>query len=210
MATLKDGLFGGFSGKVGGVVGSTWNGIQVVKKLPAPRKNGSSPAQLEQQAKFRLLVNFLKPITPILNKAFEKSKFPMTAFNKALSNNQNAITGIYPDYKMDYTNVILCKGYIRNGDVIKVMTNSEGKLILSLNKSSLYSIAAIWTLFFIAAYEEESGRWIYKMNTESTADQFYGLDLSPFRSKSFHIYSGFLPATGASTISLYSGMITIQ
>lgn len=210
MAILKNGLFGGFSGKVGGVVGSSWKGKQIVKKLPGPRKTESSPAQLTQQTKFSKLVNFLKPVTPILNKAFEKSKLNMTAFNKAFSNNQNAITGIYPDYTIDYANVILCKGYIQNGDVVKVMINAEGKMVLSLNKSSLYSIPWIWTLFFIAAYEEETGRWIYKMNPELTADQSYELDLSQFRSKSFHIYSGFMPATGASTISLYNGVITVQ
>jgi Family of unknown function (DUF6266) len=210
MATLRKGLFGGFSGKLGGVVGSSWKGILVVKKLPAPRKTGPSPAQLEQQARFSQLVSFLRPVTPLLNKAFEKSNLNMSAFNKALSNNQNAVTGIYPDFKIDYSKVILCKGYIRNGDVIELVAGSEGKLILSVCKSSLYRIAAIWTLFFIAAYEQESGQWIYKMNPKLTDNQTYELDLSPFRSKSFHTYAGFMPATGASTISLYTGMITVQ
>ena len=188
MATLRKGILGGFSGKVGGVVGSTWKGKQVLRSLPAPRKTGPSPAQLEQQARFTLLVSFIRPVTPILNKAFEKSNLNMSAFNKALSNNQDAVTGNYPDFKIDYTKVILCKGYIRNGDVIELVAGSEGKLILSVNKSSLYSITWIRTLFFIAAYEEESGRWIYKMNPKLTADQTYELDLSPFRSKSFHIF----------------------
>jgi Family of unknown function (DUF6266) len=210
MATLRKGILGGFSGKVGGVVGSTWKGKQVLKSLPSPRKTGSSTAQLEQQAKFTQLVNFLKPITSILTKAFEKSNLPMTAFNKAMSNNQNAVTGIYPDFKIDYTKVILCKDFIRNGDVITVEANAEGKLILSVSKSSLFSVAAIWKLFFIAAYEEESGRWIYKMNPELAADQTYVLDLSQFHSKPFHTYAGFMAVHGASTISLYSGMITVR
>jgi hypothetical protein len=210
MATLRKGILGGFSGKVGGVVGSTWKGKQVVKGLPAPRKTGPSPAQLEQQARFGQLVSFLRPVTPLLNQAFEKSNLNMSAFNKALSNNQSAVTGIYPDFKIDYTKVILCKGYIRNGEVTKAVAGSEGKLILSVCKSSLYSIAAIWTLFFIAAYEEESGQWIYIMNPKSAGDQMYELDLSPFRSKSVHTYAGFMAATGSSTISLYTGMITVQ
>ena len=210
MATLKNGLFGQFSGKIGGVVGSSWKGKQVVKKLPGPRKTGPSPVQLKQQARFTQLIGFLKPITPILNKAFEKTKLQMTAFNKAFSNNKNAVTGIYPDFTIDYTNVILCKGSIRNPNVITVMVNSEGKMVLSVSKSSLYSIAAIWTLFFIAAYNEESRRWIYVMNPAPASDQTYELDLSLFRSKSFHTYAGFMPATGSSTISLYTGIITVQ
>jgi hypothetical protein len=210
MATLRKGILGGFSGKVGGVVGSTWKGKQVLRSLPAPRKTGPSSSQLEQQARFSQLVSFLSPVTPLLNEAFQKSNLNMSAFNKALSNNQNVVTGNYPDFKIDYTKVNLCKGYIRNGDVIELVAGSEGKLIVSLSKSSLYSIPAIWKLFFIAAYEEESGRWIYKMNPKSADDQTYELDLSQYRSKSFHTYAGFMPATSASTISLYTGMITVQ
>jgi len=209
MATLKNGLFGQFSGRIGGVVGTSWKGKQVVKKLPARRKTGPTPAQLQQQAKFSLLMGFLKPIKSILEKAFEKTKLPMTALNKAMSDNQNAVTGIYPDFKMDYANVTLCKGAIRNPDVLKVAASSEGKLILSINRSSLYSVAAIWTLFYIAAYEEESRRWVYVINPEPADDKTYELDLSRFRSKSFHTYVGFMPATGNSTISLYTGMITV-
>jgi hypothetical protein len=210
MATFRKGILGGFSGKVGDVVGSTWKGKQVIRKLPAPGKTGPSPAQLKQQARFGKLVGFLRPVTPLLNQAFEKSNLNMSAFNKALSNNQNAITGVYPDFKIDYTKVILCKGYIRNGEVIEVVAGSEGKLILSVCKSSLYSIVAIWRLFFIAAYEEESGRWIYTMNPKSAGDQRYALDLSAFRSKSVHTYAGFMAATGSSSISLYTGMVTVK
>ncbi len=192
------------------MVGSSCKGKHVVKKLLARRKTEPTQAQLQQQAKFSLLMVFLKPVKLILNQAFEKTKLPMTAFNKAFSNNQNAITGIYPDYKIDYANVSLCKGAIRNPDVIIVEANSDGKLILSVSRSSLYSIAAIWTLFFIAAYEVESKRWIYVMNPPLTDHQTYEIDLSLYRSKSFHVYTGFMPATGASTISLYTGMITVQ
>ncbi|HLA59977.1 MAG TPA: DUF6266 family protein [Puia sp.] len=210
MAIIKNGIFGKISGRMGDKIYSNYKGTQVVKKLPARRKTAPTPAQLKQQVKFALLMGFLKPVKSILNKAFEKTRLPMTAFNKAFSNNLNAITGIYPDYQIDYANVSLCKGAISNPNVIMVEANSEGKLILSLNRDSLYSIAAIWTLFFIAAYEEESKRWIYTMNPASIADQTYEIDLSQNRSKSFHVYAGFMPATGASTISLYTGRITVQ
>jgi hypothetical protein len=182
----------------------------VLKTLPAQRKTGPSPAQLEQQAKFGQLVSFLRPITPLLNQAFEKLNLNMSAFNKAFSNNQDAFTGTYPDFKIDYTKVILCKGYIRDADVVQVAVNANGKLILLVSQNSLYSIAEIWKLFFIAAFEEESGRWIYTLNPKSSGDQKYELDLILFRSKSCHVYTGFMSTAGASTISLYTGMITIQ
>jgi hypothetical protein len=65
-------------------------------------------------------------------------------------------------------------------------------------------------LFFIAAYEEESLGWIYKMNPELSDDQTCELDLKPFRSKAVHTYAGIMPPVGRYSTSLYTGRITVQ
>ncbi|MDP9040682.1 MAG: DUF6266 family protein [Bacteroidota bacterium] len=52
MGTIVKGILGGFSGKVGTVVGSSWKGLAVMKSVPGPRKGSPTLLQLEQQAKF--------------------------------------------------------------------------------------------------------------------------------------------------------------
>ena len=57
MGKIKQGILGGFRGKVGTVVGSYWNGIFYMKALPqSSRKGGKSSKQKMQQGYFKELV----------------------------------------------------------------------------------------------------------------------------------------------------------
>ena len=57
MGKIKQGILGGFRGKVGTVVGSYWNGIFYMKALPqSKRKGGKSCNQKMQQGYFKELV----------------------------------------------------------------------------------------------------------------------------------------------------------
>ena len=56
MGKIKQGILGGFSGKVGTVVGSYWNGIFYMKGLPQSYKKGRSSNQKMQQGYFKELV----------------------------------------------------------------------------------------------------------------------------------------------------------
>ena len=57
MGKIKQGILGGFRGKVGTVVGSYWNGIFYMKGLPqSKRKGGKSGNQKMQQGYFKELV----------------------------------------------------------------------------------------------------------------------------------------------------------
>lgn len=53
MATLSKGILGGFSGKVGPVVGATWRGMDVIRSRPKSSRRTPSERQLEQQLKFK-------------------------------------------------------------------------------------------------------------------------------------------------------------
>jgi hypothetical protein len=62
MATIKQGILGAFSGKVGNVVGSSWKGIPVMKSLPPSVSNPRTAAQLAQRSAMSQAVAFAKPI----------------------------------------------------------------------------------------------------------------------------------------------------
>ena len=53
MAKIKQGILGGFSGKVGGVVGSSWKGIAVMKAKPLSVANPRTASQVIQRTKFK-------------------------------------------------------------------------------------------------------------------------------------------------------------
>lgn len=111
MAKLRSGILDGFSGKVGTVVGSIWNGICTIRLYNANPSNPKSPAQLEQRAKFGTMIKFLLPLTAFLRLGFASTAIKMTALNAAMKANiKEAITGIYPAFEIDYTKAMVSVG----------------------------------------------------------------------------------------------------
>jgi hypothetical protein len=87
MAKMGNGINGKITGKVGSVIGSHWRGISYIRSVPNKKKKISSPAQMQQQARFSLMANFLNIFKSLLSISFSKYTMRMTGSNKALSFN---------------------------------------------------------------------------------------------------------------------------
>ena len=66
MGTIKQGILGGFSGKVGTVVGSTWKSIHYMRALAVSISNPRTEKQQNQRSKFATTINFVKTMTPFI------------------------------------------------------------------------------------------------------------------------------------------------
>ena len=53
MGKIKQGILGGFRGKVGTVIGASWNGIAYMRGLAQSHKNPQTEAQLKQRSFFK-------------------------------------------------------------------------------------------------------------------------------------------------------------
>lgn len=85
MATFNKGILGGFSGKVGTVVGANWRGKDIMRSLPKPSDKEPTEKQLLQQAKFKLAVTFLQPVKTIQSKYFGAGSGVKSRVNLAVS-----------------------------------------------------------------------------------------------------------------------------
>jgi len=111
MGTIKQGILGGFSGKVGTVIGGNWKGIDYMRSKASSVSNPKTEAQLDQRARFGAALAFLQPITPFIRVGFKNYAIKMTAFNSAMSYNlNNALIGAYPDYSIDYASALVSRG----------------------------------------------------------------------------------------------------
>lgn len=111
MGTIKQGILGGFSGKVGTVIGASWKGISYMRSIPQHVKNPRTEGQVSQRSKFALTLNLLKPMTAFLRTGWKLYAHKQTAFNAAMSYTlANAITGTYPDYSIDPSKVLVSRG----------------------------------------------------------------------------------------------------
>jgi len=111
MGTIKQGILGGFSGKVGTVIGGNWKGIDYMRGKAASVSNPKTEAQLDQRARFGAALKFLQPLTSFLRVGFKNYAVKMTAFNSAMSYNlNNALSGVYPEYFIDYASALVSRG----------------------------------------------------------------------------------------------------
>ena len=70
MAIIKQGILGGFSGKIGNIVGSSWKGIAIMKTKPLSVANPKTAAQVAQRTAFsesvtiatQILADVIKPL----------------------------------------------------------------------------------------------------------------------------------------------------
>ena len=112
MGTIKKGIMGGFSGKVGNVVGASWKGIDYIRSLPSKVRNPKTPGQVMQRDKFSLIVKFVRSVLPVIQVGFKSSAgAENSAYTAAMSYNMNrAVKGEYPDFEIDFPNAAISRG----------------------------------------------------------------------------------------------------
>ena len=63
MGKIKQGILGGFKGKVGTVIGASWNGISYMRGIAQSHKNPKTAGQLAQRAFFKELQGLVGQLT---------------------------------------------------------------------------------------------------------------------------------------------------
>ena len=85
MGIIKQGILGGFSGKVANVVGTSWKGIAVVKSQPLSVANPKTAAQVAQRNKLSACVRTLQPIlSEVIKPLNDRFAGQMSGYNYAL------------------------------------------------------------------------------------------------------------------------------
>ncbi|NII85519.1 MULTISPECIES: DUF6266 family protein [unclassified Pedobacter] len=110
MARLKDGALGGFSGKVGSVIGYSYRNKDYIRSIPVPSKKPPTLKQLASRARFKFFNEWRNPLSGFFNVTFKNQTNTHSAQNAAHQLNKDIITGEYPDFIIDYTKVIISKG----------------------------------------------------------------------------------------------------
>lgn len=88
MATIKQGILGAFSGKVGSVVGSSWKGIAIMKSRPASVANPKTAKQVIQRSKMTAVVGFAKEILPeVIKPLNDRFVSRMSGYNSFIQQN---------------------------------------------------------------------------------------------------------------------------
>lgn len=97
MGKIKQGILGGFSGKVGGVVGSSWKGIAVMKSLPLTVTNPKTAAQVAARGKMSFVSKFASSIlATICQPLWNRFASQKSGYNAFCAANIELFTTMYP------------------------------------------------------------------------------------------------------------------
>lgn len=114
MGTIKQGILGGFSGKVGSVVGASWKGIAYMRSQADHVKNPRSAAQNYHREAIKVVTNFLKPLAATLRITFGEHAQKMSAFNKAVSvNYHKCLKNVDGHPDIDYEKIVVSQGSLK-------------------------------------------------------------------------------------------------
>lgn len=112
MGTIKQGILGGFSGKVGTVIGGSWKGIAYMRSIAQSVKNPRSTKQVAHRAKFIMLIDLLKQFSDFIAISFKEYAKKMSEFNAAFQINYNngVISDTYPNLTVDASKLVVARG----------------------------------------------------------------------------------------------------
>jgi hypothetical protein len=219
MGKLLKGANGPFSGKVGTVVGYMWGDLAVIRATPEKRRKPFSDKELNQQARFALMNQFLIPVKDLLNISFAHLAYRMNGFNKGFSYNvKAAILGFSPDLSIDYPRVLLSRGDLTKPASAAVSSPSPTTLQFKWIDNTGTGKALKTDQLFVAIFIPGKNYWFYQMNAATREAGNYILDItqltrdiSVFYGKPFQSYVGFVAEDGKdASDSVYTGPVEMQ
>lgn len=115
MAKMNQGIFGGLSGTIGNVVGSSWKGIDVLKSKPVSVANPQTAGQVAQRTRFTNVVNFAVSILSVFIKPlWDRFAIRQSGFNAFVSENIALFDSVLPG---TFSNLVTSKGKMSSTSV---------------------------------------------------------------------------------------------
>jgi hypothetical protein len=214
MGKISQGVLGGFSGKVGNVVGGSWKGIDYMRIKPASVANPRTAAQVDQRSKFSIVLNFLQPLSEFLRVGFKLYAKKMTQFNSAMSYNLNhAVTGAYPNFSIDYPNVLVSRGQL-NGAIGAAATSTNPATVDFTwvdNSGPGRSKASTTDKAMLLLYNASKGIAVYNLDGASRDTGAQSLNTpTDFSGDDVEAFMAFISEDGSQVSnSVYVGSVTV-
>jgi hypothetical protein len=171
MGKIKQGILGGFKGKVGTVIGSSWNGISYMRGQAQSVRNANTPAQQMQRGFFKDLQTLVSQLSDEqLQSLFPTVNRGMTRRNM-LTRQLAAAAAVTDDVKA--VDLSLLEG-IGNGERIDspmlecIITEADGQLTISADAPSAEAVGKPAEANFIAVAYNITKRKIGIFNSDVT------------------------------------------
>lgn len=171
MGKISQGILGGFSGKVGSVVGANWKGINYMRSKAVSVANPRTEGQVRQRTKFSVTLSFLQPLTDFLRVGYKMYAIKKTAFNAAMSYFiNNAIIGDSPDFSIDPSKVLVSRGPLTSA-LNANATIQPGEVTVSWEDNSSSGSATSSDKALIVVYNVSKMEAVYTTSGATRSEQ---------------------------------------
>ena len=117
MAIVQNPVTGRTKKKFGSAVFSKQFGKNTMRTKPIEVRNPKTLPQKQQRAKFSLIVELARLIMGFVRVGFKQAATGMSQFNVFVQSNiSTAISGVFPNYAIDFTKIIVSKGTLTRVD----------------------------------------------------------------------------------------------
>ena len=155
MGKIKTGILGGFQGKVGTVIGSTWRGECIMRALPKSAAKAPSELQKIQRLKFKAVSEFLNPLRSTLSMYFGNDTGVKSKYNLATSYHiTNAVEMTDEVATVQYARVLVAKGTLF-GFQNPTATHSETDISLQWEDNTVFGNAKATDTINVVCYSQE-------------------------------------------------------
>ena len=212
MGKIKQGILGGFKGKVGTVIGASWNGIAYMRGLPQSVRNPKTAAQEAQRTFFREVQDLAGQLTVEQQKfLFPTSPSGMTRRN-ALVKQLAEDPVVTADSKSVNLAELVTIGNAPTAELPKVtVTASRSNLIISWNEENAWRTAHAneYPTIFVANVTQKKIFLVHSSVTiGASGEQTFNSDFAAYGIGSDQ-YIGFMLATGATTAPSGYGTLSV-
>lgn len=169
MAQFNKGILGGFSGKVGTVVGVNWRGKNIMRSLPTKKKRTASPAQAKQRAKFTLAAQFMGPLKSITDRFFGEYQGSKSRTNLAMSHQilRTIVDKEDGTFEIDFSQVVIAKGVLPN-IAVQSLAVANDKLNLTWESNANVNLASENDKLIVVIFSKSQNAFSINLDTNVT------------------------------------------
>lgn len=212
MGRIKKGILGGFSGKVGTIVGANWKATSYIRSLPQNVKNPRTVEQRKQRGKFAMVVALLKPLNVLLRIGWKLYAQRQSPFNAATAYTlANAVKGTFPNFEIDCKKVLISCGGLTPAAKGSA-TSTGGKLVLSWDDNSGINTAQGTDKTLVAVLNLEKGETITQAKSADRSKKSQTVTLpDSWSGDDVEVYLGFVSEDGKEVAnSVHLGEVTVD
>jgi len=157
MGKIKQGILGGYSGKVGPTTGSSWKGINVVKSRPVSVAYPGTAAQVAQTSKMTGIVAFAKQILAVWVKPlWDRFAVQSSGYNQFVKANIAAfINGAFPAV----ADLVMCQGAMLSNPCTAVAANPAASVTVTWDNAAISDPLALSTDIAYVIIIDDAGNY---------------------------------------------------